>query len=60
MLKASNNHFGEGSKLKKGFILVIFILDLSPEWLLDAFNIHVIYFEQKRFIFILIFFWIFY
>ena len=36
----------------------IFILVLSPKWLLDAFNIHVIYFEQKSFI-SFYFFWIF-
>ena len=42
-------------KLQKGLIFGIFILDLSPKWLLDAFNIHVIYFYQKRFIFILFF-----
>ena len=35
-------------KLKKGLIFGIFILDLSQKWLLDAFNIHVIYFEQKK------------
>jgi len=42
-------------KFTKGLIFGIFILDLPPKWLLDAFNIYSIYFEQKRFIFILIF-----
>ena len=39
-------------KFTKGLIFGIFILDLPPKWLLDAFNINGIYFEQKRFIFI--------
>ena len=42
-------------KLQKALIFGIFILDLSPKWLLNAFNIHVIYCEQNRFIFILFF-----
>ena len=42
-------------KLQKGLIFGIFILDISLKWLLDAFNIHVIYFEKKRFVFILFF-----
>ena len=45
-------------KLKKGLIFGIFILDLSLKWLLDAFNIHFIYIEQKIFIFILVFFFL--
>ena len=32
-------------KFQKGLIFGIFILDLAPKWLLDAFNIHFIYFE---------------
>ena len=35
-------------KLQKCLIFGSFILDLSSKWLLDAFNIHVIYFEQKK------------
>jgi len=34
-------------ELQKGLIFAIFILDLAPKWLLDAFNIHFIYFEKK-------------
>ena len=32
-------------KLQMGLIFGIFTLDLSQKWLLDAFNIHLIYFE---------------
>ena len=32
-------------KLQKGLIFGIYILDLSQKFLLDAFNIHFIYFE---------------
>ena len=39
-------------KLQKYLIFNSFILDLSSKWLLDAFNIHVFSFEQKRFILI--------
>ena len=46
-------------KLQKGIIFGIFILDMLPKLLLDALNIHVIYFRQKRFIFIFIFLFIF-
>ena len=42
-------------KFTKGLIFGIFILDLSPKWLLDALNIDVANCEQKRIIFILIF-----
>ena len=42
-------------KLKKGIIFGIFILDMLPKLLLDALNIHVIYFRQKKIIFIFIF-----
>ena len=42
-------------KLQKGIIFGIFISDMLPKWLLDAFNIHVIYLGKKRYIFILFF-----
>ena len=46
-------------KLQKEIIFGIFILDILPKLLLDAFNIHLIYFRQKRFLFIFIFLFIF-
>ena len=35
------------NKLKKGLIFGIQILDMCSKWLLDAFNIHFIYFKKK-------------
>ena len=32
-------------KIQKALIFGIFILEMSPKWLLDAFNIYFIYFD---------------
>ena len=42
-------------ELQKCLIFSSLILDLSSKWLLGAFNIHVMYFEHKKIIFICIF-----